>query len=606
MNGSHDAVESETFRRADGRLLTALQLKVYARAGLTPQEGVVWADAGIEPYQAEAFRAMGVALADASSWVERGVSGQRYASWVRAGLDPEVEAARPTPTPVDATATPTYASSERRLVSTSDIAAMAKVETYVVSKWRERHSDTFPKPVVEGRRKLFDADAVRTWLAGRGREVDEPGWLGSRTLGQLALEAGLGRDALAALVLTGAWAPRGARADAAEVDPFLDLASSARTLKSRLHTLAAELEATRDELAGLVVDVVDGVRATGSRLVPVVRSIAGQLRDEPATGVLDGALEVMAAAGTRDAVTWTAHGVAELMVTLACRPGGSVLDPAAGEGELLIWSAGRSGPEASRHGSDLDPVAWRVARIRLLLRGLPADLRLADTLAHDPFTGGRFDAVLVDPPLQGDTPVVDWVRYAVTHLSDGGRAVVALPARSGPRSALAKAFKRREVEAVVLLAASARSDARGPLGVALVGGRSERFERVLVVDLRRSSRSVWTRQALASTVSYRQGDRLPLDWIESALDDFRRGATEFEPGPIRHDTRAVVAPTVQVLSANADALVQFLGRDPAAPRRPSRTQQLAARLERQLVDDGDPASEELRRALAAYLRQTDS
>ena len=293
------------------------------------------------------------------------------------------------------------------------------------------------------------------------------------------------------------------------------------------------------------------------------------------------------------------------MVALACRRGASVLDPAAGEGDLLIWAAGRTGSAAARHGSDRDPAAWRVARVRLLLRGLSADLHLADSLVDDPFTDRRVDAVLVDPPLYGDTTPVEWMRYAVMHLAEAGRAAVAMPARSGPRSALAEALQRREVEAIVLLPASARSDAREPLAVALFAAPSERFDRVLVVDLRRSSRSVWSRQALPL-------DRaLPVDGPPPHRMD-RGDAGRLSSG--RHELRRGTTPPGREGETSPGALVAGgprRGRDPG-PRRtaapapvPGRGPRRAAH-QRTAANGEDPASEQLRRALETYLRNTDS
>jgi hypothetical protein len=600
-------VAAETFRRADGRSLTAFELTVYGRAGLTRQEAVAWADAKIEPYQAEAFRAMGLDLAEATAWVERGVSGQRFASWVRAGLDPAVEVNRPRPVRAEEPASTPRPSTDSYQISTSEIAALAKVDPSVVSNWRKRHQDTFPQPVVEGRRKLFDADAVLNWLADNGKMVRKPEWLGSRTLGQLAMKTDMSRDGLAAFVLIGALAHGlvpGVKAPEARRLPAVT--SSRRTFKSGLRHLARELEDAHVELAGLLVDAIGHRTTPGPRLAAVAGVILGGFEtDEPATGMLDGALDVLATDRARGPATWTSHALAEIMVALACRPGASVLDPAAGEGELLIWAAGRTGSDASRHGTDRDAAAWRVARVRLLLRGLTSDLHVADSFENDPFIDRRVDAVLVDPPLYGDAPAVEWLRYAVTHLAEGGRAAIAMPARSGPRSALAEAFRRREVEAVVLLPASARSDARGPLAVALLAPPPQRFDRVLVVDLRRSSRSVWSRQALASTVSFRPTDRLPVGWIETVLDDFRRGATEFDPEPLRDMSTAGEAPTARSVPASR-AAVEILDGDVSGPIRPSRAAQLAERLTAQLNDERDPASAELRRALEAYLRQTES
>ena len=240
MTDKANATGPGTFHRADGRPLTAFELKVYGRAGLAPQDAVAWADAGIEPYQAEAFRAVGLDLAQAAAWAERGVSGQRYTSWVRAGLDPAVEVDRPKPASAEAVAPPPTRSTGNYRLSTSEIAAIASVEPSVVSNWRKRHDKTFPTPVVEGRRKLFDADAVRKWLADHGKTVREPEWLGSRTLGQLVVEADMSRDGLAAFVLTGALAHHLVPGvDAPEAGRLAALAFAPKTFKSGLRDLAA-------------------------------------------------------------------------------------------------------------------------------------------------------------------------------------------------------------------------------------------------------------------------------------------------------------------------------------------------------------------------------
>ena len=210
---------------------------------------------------------------------------------VRAGLDPAVEVDRPKPASAEAVAPPPTRSTGNYRLSTSEIAALASVEPSVVSNWRKRHDKTFPKPVVEGRRKLFDADAVRKWLADHGKTVREPEWLGSRTLGQLVVEADMSRDGLAAFVLTGALAHHLVPGvDAPEAGRLAALAFAPKTFKSGLRDLARELEDAHVELTGLLVDAVGHSGTPGSRLVAVAGAILGELQaGEPATGVLDGA-----------------------------------------------------------------------------------------------------------------------------------------------------------------------------------------------------------------------------------------------------------------------------------------------------------------------------
>lgn len=85
--------------------------------------------------------------------------------------------------------------------------------------------------------------------------------------------------------------------------------------------------------------------------------------------------------------------------------GGRVLDPACGTGHFLVAAARRIGV-AGVHGSDLDPEAVRIARLRLAAEDptVPAALIeeqvvVADGLTH--WSGRTFDAVLGNPPFLG-------------------------------------------------------------------------------------------------------------------------------------------------------------------------------------------------------------
>jgi len=87
-----------------------------------------------------------------------------------------------------------------------------------------------------------------------------------------------------------------------------------------------------------------------------------------------------------------------------------VLDPACGTGHFLVAAARRLGDVRAVHGSDLDPEAVRIARLRLQAEdpSVPAEeigsrVRVADGLAawDDPAVGTGFDAVVGNPPFLG-------------------------------------------------------------------------------------------------------------------------------------------------------------------------------------------------------------
>jgi hypothetical protein len=80
-----DSQETGTlWRRADGRPLTAFELKVYARAGLSPEEALQWANAGFEPYYTGQLREAGADLVMALRVREMGLNlKQAFPAWSR-------------------------------------------------------------------------------------------------------------------------------------------------------------------------------------------------------------------------------------------------------------------------------------------------------------------------------------------------------------------------------------------------------------------------------------------------------------------------------------------------------------------------------------------
>ncbi|WP_183095365.1 N-6 DNA methylase [Nocardioides stalactiti] len=84
----------------------------------------------------------------------------------------------------------------------------------------------------------------------------------------------------------------------------------------------------------------------------------------------------------------------------------TVLDPACGTGHFLVAAARRLGDVRSVHGSDLDPEAVRIARLRLQAEDpavpvaeIEARVRVADGLTA--WEGSCFDAVIGNPPFLG-------------------------------------------------------------------------------------------------------------------------------------------------------------------------------------------------------------
>ncbi|MFA1544261.1 N-6 DNA methylase [Actinomadura monticuli] len=290
-------------------------------------------------------------------------------------------------------------------VTAGDIARLAGVGRATVSNWRRRHGD-FPRPAGgTAASPLFSLAEVEDWLRRNGKPFEVS--LADRTWQRLRASGDDFR--LADLVGWAGLHLLDSGGDAAKIPPP-DLEPGDPGLPGALDGLAAE----HGRAAAFESLVERYVRAHSRRLVV------------------------------------TSADVARLMTRLVCRDGGTVLDPACGLGTLLL-----AAPGARRAlGQEADPSAARIAAVRLLLAGTPAEIVAGDSLRADGFTGEAADAVVCDPPsgdrgwghaeLAGDPrweyglpprgePELAWAQHCLARVRPGGRAAVLMPAAAASR-----------------------------------------------------------------------------------------------------------------------------------------------------------------------------
>lgn len=278
---------------------------------------------------------------------------------------------------------------------------------------------------------LFCSDHIADWLDGRPvpdtdesdrvrdygtrfRENLRVRALTSRLSGDTMIRAGLALVALRTVI--GRPLPR-------DVSDILEL--------------AREVEAGRADLAGLfrddltVLDDVAGPSPVDASLVTMVEELA------VAAGSAVAAERIMAltdkvGSTLRSSITPSriADLVGELVGPLAGR---SVLDPAAGTGNLLLAVLGRDrGVTGQVRAADHDAGAIRLLRQRMICHQIPIDVLCGDSLRGWP--DGRADIVITDPPFQpGESASevvspMDWVEATARNLASGGRGYVVVPA----------------------------------------------------------------------------------------------------------------------------------------------------------------------------------
>ena len=323
------------------------------------------------------------------------------------------------------------------VVTAADIARFAGVSRGTVSNWRRRHAD-FPPPVGgTDASPAYDRAEVEAWLSGRGM------------LPELSADEQLWR----------------AVADLSRARPFGDVVTQAAQLIVDQAYRSADTKPARAG-TGIMADDEDILQAAATAL-----AIQGPVKTVEA--LLDRYAET---AG----IPATPRPVADLMAYLGAAHLGTVLDPAAGTGELLVAALDRNS-DVDALGQELDPSLARLAELNMYC-GLPVaerhglEIAVGDSLRDDKFAGVRARAVLCHPPF-GDRdwgheelahdprweygippksePELAWIQHSLAHLEPGGRAVVLLPPAAASRPAgrriRAQLLRRGVLRAVISL-----------------------------------------------------------------------------------------------------------------------------------------------------------
>lgn len=396
------------------------------------------------------------------------------------------------------------------LITTREIADLAaNGNSSTVVGWRNRYA-TFPPPITPGRTPLFDADAVFAWLQDDApRSTTSPVIFSppdSRWWWAKAAEAfrrlhpgGTGRSYLAALVLLHQVLRGDVRAIALSPDeppePWIGGVDPAAG--------AERVEIDHPALRGLLADPLRALEVDPSHLAELSTRLQAADGSVPSSQLLEIALGPED--GTAISANWlttTSTDLSQLIASIALSDGRRlrVLDPAAGEGRLLLRCARVAEQRdiaVELFGQELDADPWRIARTAALLEPVEANLAQPghDSITDDQWPDLRADLVVIDPPVQPAAPALDrWLVYATTHLADHGRAAIVLPAsavvpvraaRKRPSHALQQMItelaKRGQVEVVLLLPRRARADVVGPVTIWLIDrGAASRSETMLV------------------------------------------------------------------------------------------------------------------------------
>lgn len=393
-------------------------------------------------------------------------------------------------------------------ISASGIADLAaKGNRSTVSNWRRRYPD-FPQPVAgSAASPLFNLAEVQAWLRQHGRSTQPVNparsLAGVLTQWQDRVPAESRSEVAASMITLRHLA---SAAGAGHGPSWRDVINTpAEAQPSTVSAAVAELYHRDPNLTGVLDPLLDAPGALTAGLMRALDGIA-PVNDAALIDDLTGLLQRSAAKAAAEHST--AHQLADLLVEAAVPITGTVLDPAAGTGSLLLAAANAAEGDVRLLGQEIDRWAWRLARQRFLVRDLQVDLQCGDSIRHDAFEDTKADVVLLEPPVWPKwdnpqdgfdprwqfgmpgrhSPMWAWVQHAIWHLAPGGRACVLLPlaasTQGGKDAAIRSELVRRgSLEAVVALPAGVAEQYSGEMSLWVLTPPAEApRERILLLD----------------------------------------------------------------------------------------------------------------------------
>jgi len=411
----------------------------------------------------------------------------------------------------------------RITIDIQQIAEIAGVGRSAVGNWRKRHAD-FPVPDSGGG---FDLREVERWLIENGKiDTRVPpayvAWSLSDTLrGTLVAEDTTSLLIAVLVYLQACEAPSlFGHAHALELDVPESATwrhvreASPNALSGVLLDAAQAIEDANPALDGLLVSGLSKASLVGGKLLHQLIDSLDRAADDvtPLFALFE---EVVSRASELDrfrAEFATPDDVTELMIRLAGGRNGTVLDPACGQGGLLLSAAVHPDRQRSKTavliGYEINADVLRIARSRFFLYGVPTDLRHGDVFRVPADELPEANLVLVDPPLSmsnwGDAEIylderwqfgvpprsnadLAWLQLAVQSLTDGGRAIVVTTTGTTFRGGAEAQIRRRmleagAVEAVIQLPGRLRADTSVPLVLWVLRAPTSEPTKVLLVD----------------------------------------------------------------------------------------------------------------------------
>lgn len=415
-------------------------------------------------------------------------------------------------------------------VTMNDIANIAGVGRSAVANWRKRHAD-FPLPNASER---FELEAVERWLIERGKIAGRVPprfilWRLADALRNLAKPSEVMRFVLASLVYlqacdrTRGEEDHGHRLD---IDPAVTWPtvreSTDDALVTSLLESASAIERRNPVLAGLMTPGLELATRTEAWLLRAfLDTIEEVAKDDMGVDLSEEAVRVdlfeEAVSRVQETDRFrseysTPNDLTYLMVRVGAPRTGTVFDPAAGEGGLLLMAALAEDRDQAQPmnlvGFELDAEVLNVSRARFFLYDKPATLRKVDAFRVPREEIPLADLVLLDPPLDasnwGDADVylddrwsygvpppksadLAWVQLAVQSLAPGGRAIVLTSPGATSRGGREAAIRSALLDAgcivgVVLLPPRLRPNTSLPLALWILRAPGVTSTTVLLID----------------------------------------------------------------------------------------------------------------------------